>query len=98
MERFGPPLKGLGLLLVIAGDTSVQVPAIVIEAHAGDQGPNIVGRLVLQEMEADYYVSDLDARIVDVILNFDLAPRGAQHPYERVAEDRVPDMTDVSRL
>ena len=48
--------------------------------------------------EADDHVRDLDPRVVDVVLDADLAPTVPQHPHERVAERRVAHVADVGGL
>ncbi len=48
--------------------------------------------------EADEDVGDLHAQVVDVVLHLDLQPAEAQHARNRVAQCRVPQVTDVRRL
>ena len=48
--------------------------------------------------EADDDVGDLDAGVVDVVLDLDLASQEAEQPAERVAERRVAQVTDVRGL
>jgi hypothetical protein len=45
--------------------------------------------------KTDDNVSDLDAGVVDVVLDFDAIAGGLQDAYERVAENGVADVTDV---
>src|SRR5579883_2803025 len=45
--------------------------------------------------ESDHDIGDLDAGVVDVVLHFDRLSGGAEHPDERVAEDRVAQMADM---
>ena len=45
--------------------------------------------------EGDYHVGHLDAGVVDVVLHFDVAPGGAQHADEGVAQDGVAQVADV---
>ena len=48
--------------------------------------------------KADRDVGDLDAGVVDVVLDLDLAAEEPQQPAERVAERRVAQVADVRRL
>ena len=59
---------------------------------------DVVERLVLELAEADDDVGDLDAGVVDVVLDLDLAAEEAEQPAERVAERGVAQMADVRRL
>ena len=55
-------------------------------------------RLVLELAKADRDVRDLDAGVVDVVLDLDLAAEEAQQPSEGVAERGVAQVADVRRL
>ena len=46
-------------------------------------------------MKADDDVSDLDAGVVDVVLDFDPFAGGLENAHERVAQHRVANVTDV---
>jgi hypothetical protein len=46
-------------------------------------------------VEADDDIGDLDAGVVDVVLDFDGAAIGAQHADEGIAEDGVAEVADV---
>ncbi len=48
--------------------------------------------------EADDDVGHLDAGVVDVVLHLDRVAPESQHANERVAERRVPEVADMSRL
>ncbi len=48
--------------------------------------------------EADNHVGDLDASVVDVVLDVDAVSGRAQQADERVAQYRVAQMADVRRL
>src|SRR5262245_33314061 len=47
-------------------------------------------------MEAHHDVSHLYAGVIDIILHFDVASTAEQHAYERVAENRIAEVADVS--
>jgi hypothetical protein len=53
---------------------------------------------VLELAEADDDVGDLDARVVDVVLDFDRRATKPQDAYERVAERGVAKVTDMRGL
>ena len=84
-----------GCVLVVQRRVRVQVPAVVVEAAGGDQRTDFGRRLVLQIMKADNHVCYLHAGIVDVVLDLDLAPAGAQHAHEGVAQNGVAQVADV---
>ena len=99
VERGGPDLQALLVCFVPLGDPRVQVPAVVVETgRLRAISPHLVQRLVFELAEADRDVRDLDAGVVDVVLDLDLAPEKSQQPAERVAERGVPQVTDVGRL
>ena len=54
--------------------------------------------LAFELAEAHGDVGDLDAGVVDVVLDFDLASEIAKQPAERVPERGIAQVTDVSRL
>ena len=62
-----------------------------MRAHAGEV-------LALELAEADGDVGDLDAGVVDVVLDLDLAAEIAEQPAERVAERGVAEVADVRGL
>ncbi len=85
-----------GVFGEIAGDAGVEVPAVVIEFPGQ---PVEVGEgfaFDLHETEDD--VHDLDARVVDIVLDLDLLALVAKAAGERVAQARVPEVADVGRL
>ena len=98
MECGGPDLQPLLVRLIPLGDASVQVPAVVVEPRRSGDLPHIVQRLVLEFAKADGDVRNLDAGIVDVVLDLDVAPQKPHQPAERVAECGVAQVTDVRRL
>jgi hypothetical protein len=87
---------GFGVLAEIDGRPGVEVPAIVIEL-AGEL-LEVVEGLFLELHEAEDDVDDLDARVVDVILDLDLLALEAQTAGQRVAEAGIAEMTDVGGL
>ena len=80
----------------VAGDPGVEVPAVIVEL-AGD-GLDLGQALPLDLHEAEDDVHDLDAGVVDVVLDLDLLALVAQAAGERVAEAGVPQVADVGRL
>ena len=53
---------------------------------------------MLQVLESNHNVGHLYACVVDVVLNFDILPRGAEHADKGVAQDGVAEMADVGGL
>jgi hypothetical protein len=88
-----------GLVVVVPfGDARVEIPAVVVEPRRVGELADLVERLVLELAEADSDVSNLYARVVDVVLDLDLAAEKTQQPSERIPEGGVPEMADVRRL
>ena len=97
MQGLGAPVPARRLGLVVRGRPRVEVPAVVVEANLGviDERLNIGRTLVLDEVEARDDIGHLHAGVVNVILYLDLVTQLAQHPYERVAQHRVAQVSDV---
>ena len=49
-------------------------------------------------MEAHHHVGELDAGVVDVVLDLDRVAEGAQGAHQNVAQDGVSQVADVGRL
>ena len=84
--------------LVPLGDPRVEVPAVVVEARRRRRAPHVLERDLLELCEADDDVGDLDAGVVDVVLDLDGHAAEAQHADQRVAEGGVAEVADVRRL
>ena len=80
------------------GHPGVEVPAVVVEAGGVRDGANAGEVLSFELAEADGDVGDLDARVVDVVLDLDHAAQVAEQPAEGVPERGVAQMADVRRL
>ena len=98
VQRGGADRQPRLVLLVPLGDARVQVPAVVVEARAIGDCPDLGERLVFELAEPDGDVGHLHAGVVDVVLDLDLAPEEPQQPAECVAERRVAEVPDVRRL
>ncbi len=88
------------VLLIPLRHARVQIPEIVIERHCAVVRLPLNGLEVfaLERLQADHDISDLHARVVDVVLDLDRASLKAQEPDQRVAERGVAQVTDVRRL
>ena len=84
--------------VVPLGDAGVEVPAVVVELLAGGEGAHVVEALALEALEADDDVGDLDAGVVDVVLDLDGRAEEPQQAPDGVAEDRVAQVADVGGL
>ena len=80
------------------GDPGIQVPAVVVEPRRLGDGADVGQVLLLELAEADDDVGDLDAGVVDVVLDLDRPPLEAQQPPEGVAGRGIPQVPDVGRL
>ena len=78
----GADLQPVLVLLVPVGDPGVQVPAVVVEPRGRGDRADLGEGLVLELAEADYDVGDLDAGVVDVVLDLDLPAVEPQQPSE----------------
>ena len=95
---FAVPLRGAG----------VEVPAVVVERFGdvglaalfavGDEGADFGDGFAFELEEADDDVGNLDAGVVDVVLDIDLLAGGAEQADKGVAEDGVAEMADVGGL
>ena len=82
---FGEPLR----------DAGVEVPADVVKFGRSGQGFDLGERFFFEVDEAENYVGNLHAGVVDVILDFDQAAGVTQEAREGVAQDRVANVADV---
>ncbi len=98
VQRGGPDLQTLGILLVPLGDARVQIPAVVVEAGPRGDGPDRIEVLALELAKSHDHVGDLDAGVVDVVLDLDRDSLEAEQAAQRVAEGRVPQVADVRGL
>ena len=98
VQRRGADLQPLLVRLVPLGDARVEVPAVVVEAGRVGDPAHVVEVLAFELAEADDDVGDLDAGVVDVVLNLDRRAREAEQPAERVAERGVAQVADVRGL
>ena len=91
-------LPGLGLRMgrEVGGNPGVEVPAVVIEL-AG-QTLEVLDRQAFELHDAEDDVDDLDARVVDVVLDLDALALVAEASGQGVAEAGVAKMADVGRL
>ena len=91
-------LAGLGFGVVgeVGGDAGVEVPAVVVEL-AG-QGLEVGDRLLLELHEPEDDVDDLDAGVVDVVLDLDRLSFISETAGQGVAEAGVPQVADVGGL
>ncbi len=76
----------------------VQVPAVGIKLRSLRELLHILGVALLHVQESDHHVRHLHARVVDVVLNLHFAARLPQDPHHRVAQHRIPRVSDVRRL
>ena len=98
MQGVALQLFRLGMGLVIQRRGGVEIPAIVIEPAGRDERADIVRRLAFQLVESHNHIGDLNAGVVDVVLNLDLAAAGAQHADKSVSQNRVAQVADVRRF
>ena len=80
------------------GHPCVEVPAVVVEACGVGDGANAGEILSFELAEADGDVRDLDAGVVDVVLDLDDAAQIAEQPAEGVSERGVAQVADVRGL
>ena len=89
VQRVLARLQALLVALVPLRDARVEVPAVVIEARrGGDERGNVLLRFLLQLNEADHDIGDLNAGVVNVVLDIDGVTGGTQQAHEGVAKDR----------
>ena len=98
VQRRGADAQAVLVGLVPLGHPCVEVPAVVVEARGIRDRANAGEVLAFELAEADGNVGDLDARVVDVVLNLDDASQVAEQPAEGVPERGVAQVTDVRGL
>ncbi len=76
-------------------DAGVEIPADVVESRRESQGAHVINGFLFEVKKSENYVGDLDARVVDVVLNFDVAAGVAEDADEGVAQDGVAQVADV---
>ena len=88
------------LVLVEGSDFRVNVPAVIIELDrsVGNHPANVVKCLLLDVFQADDNIRNLNTGVIDIVLNFDFAPRGLEYPDKRVADRSISKMADMRRL
>src|SRR5690348_7950217 len=86
------------IFLEILGDAGVQVPAEIIEARLRCESAYIGEGVFFKVNEAEYNVGDLDAGVIDVVLDFDATAGVAEEARKRIADHGVAQMTDVRGL
>ena len=91
-----PQLAVLGNSVIERGDLGVEIPAVVVEL-AGE-APDFLQVLFFQIHEADHHVGDLDAGIVDIILDFHPLADRPEQASKGVAQDGVAQVSDVGGL
>ena len=96
MEGLLAPGLALRIGLVPAADLAVEVPAGVVEGLG--QSRDLVARQPLQVDEGDHHVGQLDAGVVDVVLDLYRVAEAAQGADQDVAQNGVPQVADVGRL
>jgi len=80
----------------IGGDAGVEVPAVVIEAAR--EAVQVGEALFIELQEAEDDVDDLDAGVVDVVLDLDPLALELETPGQGVAEAGVAEVADVGGL
>ena len=91
--------KVLLVLLVPLRDAGVEVPTVIVEARGrGDEGCDLVSRLLLEVHESHDNVSDLNAGVVDVVLDVDGVSGSTEEADKGIAQDGVAQMADVGGL
>ena len=91
-----PELAVLGNSVIERGDLGVEIPAVVVELAR--KGPDFLQVLFFQIHEADHHVGDLDAGIVDIILDFHPLADRPQQASKGVAQNGVAQVSDVGGL
>src|SRR5205809_574628 len=77
-------------------NAGIQIPAVIIELPA--YLLNIVESHRLHVFETDDDIGDLDPRIINVIFDFDLFAQAFEQPDNRITQNGIPQMTNMSRL
>ena len=86
------------ILFVPLRDLGVQIPAVVIEACGVGDLADSFGRAPVADSQTDDDVGDLNAEIVDVVLDLHRHAAELEHASERVAERGIAKVTDVRGL
>src|SRR6266478_3978962 len=76
----------------------VQVPTVGIELRFCREHLHVDRSALFHVQESDHNVRHLHAGVVDVVLNLHFAARVPQDPHHRVAQHRIPRVSDVRRL
>ncbi len=81
----------------------VELPAVIVDALAlrfelREEGLDVGEGFVFEALEADYDIGDLNAGVVDVVLDVDLLAGGAEKADEGVSQDGVAEMADMGGL
>src|SRR3954447_16957855 len=95
VQRVEPVLLVRLVLLVPGRGARVDVPTYVVKARLASQFLDLVFCFLFDLNEPDHDVRDLDAGVVDVVLDIDLASAGAQQANKRVTQNRIPQVPDV---
>src|SRR5258706_4277082 len=109
MQDFDAQLKSIRIWLTCAAafpiegaNPRVEVPAVIIKRES--RGKGTVKRLDVGEHQpfdvhkANHDISDLDSRVVNVVLDFDAISRRLKYPYKRIAEHSIAHVPDVRSL
>src|SRR5581483_1978981 len=99
-QGFGAEEARVFVFFVELEDPRIKVPAVVVEPHSGVTNKILdLPELFLLKMdEPDDNVSHLDARVVDVILNFDSVSSKSEQPRESIAQNGVAQVPNVRCL
>ena len=88
-------LQPLLVAVVPLGDPRVKIPAVVIKARGVCDGGDGGQIETFQRSEADDYIGDLHAGVIDVVLHFDGCPAKRQDAHQGVAERGVSQVANV---
>ena len=100
LQRLGTQRIFRILRFVERSNSRVDVPAVIIELDRAvcDDPANVVESFPLDVFEAYYNIRNLDAGVIDIVLNFDFVSRGLEYLDKRVANRRISKMADVRGL
>src|SRR5262249_30889952 len=97
MQSLQAQLQMFLVLFVPLRDARVEIPAVVVKGPAvrglRDEGFHIALPFLLEIKKADDDVRDLNAGVIDIVLDVDVGATGAQEPDKRVAQHSVAQMT-----
>ncbi len=96
MQGLPPQLLALGILLEPAADLAIEIPAVEVERLG--EGRHLGEAEAAQVEEAHHHVGELDAGVVDVVLNLDRVTQALERAAQDVAEHGVAQVADVGRL